>query len=198
MGAGPKSSEPELAARARQAILSAPASMPAGISVHADQEQPSRERDFYAWLLHQANELRSRKPDFLDWVDLAEELEEMARSERDALVSDLEVALRHMLKLTYEVRPTQRHWRERQWKLDLAEHRNRVHDRLEGSGTLNSKFEELKVKAYERARKLAGIAIDPSQNPVGPTECPWSKEQILDDNFFPDAVSGRDVNGHSR
>jgi uncharacterized protein DUF29 len=56
---------------------------------------PSRETDFYAWLLAQADELRVHKPDAIDWEGLAEELEEMAARTRDALTSNLEQLFIH-------------------------------------------------------------------------------------------------------
>jgi len=146
------------------------------------------EDDFYGWLLDQGAALRERRVASLDWDNLAEELEEKARRDRDAVVSDLEVVLSHLLKLAYERRSSERKRRERQWKLDVTEHRNRIQDLLEGSGSLESRFEDLKTKAYSRARKLAGIAIGAHQEPLGPLNCPWTKEQILDDSFFP-AVS---------
>jgi hypothetical protein len=141
--------------------------------------------DFHGWLVEQAGMLRARQDRLLDWDALAEELEEMGRSERDALASNLEVVLLHMLKLGYERRETQRRWRERQWKVDLAEHRNRVNDILEASAGLRSKFDEFKTKAYARARRLAGIAIGQDQRPIGPRDCPWSRDEILDDDYFP-------------
>jgi Domain of unknown function DUF29 len=143
------------------------------------------DEDFYGWLVDQAVALRARQYHLLDGDALAEELDEMGRRERDTLVSDLEVTLRHMLKLAYEKRPIERRRRERQWKLDLVEHRNRANDLLERSGSLSKDFEESKAKAYARARRAAGIAIGPDQKPIGPLECPWSKEQILSDDFFP-------------
>jgi hypothetical protein len=143
------------------------------------------EDDFCGWLADQVTVLHSRQYEMIDCDALAEELEEMGRRERDALVSDLEVALRHMLKLANETRATEIARNERQWKLDLVEHRMRARDILERSGSLNSKFDEFKDKAYERARKLAGIAIAPDQEPVGPLDCPWSKDKILQDDFFP-------------
>lgn len=152
------------------------------------KEGPSSVRiedDFQSWLLDQAAVLKEHRAASLDWENLAEELEGMARRDRDALVSDLAVLLTHLLKLAYEHSPLERKRCERQWKLDVAEHRNRAQDVLEASGSLESQFEDSKFKAYRRARKLAGIAIAPNQEPLGPLSCPWSKELILNDDFFP-------------
>jgi hypothetical protein len=147
----------------------------------------SIENDFCGWLADQVAVLHSRQYELLDYDALAEELEEMGRRERDALVSDLEVVLSHMLKLAHEVRAIDRGRNERLWKQTIAEHRHRLQDILARSGTLDSKFDadEFKGKAYKRARQLAGIAIAQDQQPIGPSECPWSKDQILADDFFP-------------
>jgi Domain of unknown function DUF29 len=149
------------------------------------QPAVSIDDDFDGWLLDQASALRERRYFSLNWDRLAEELEDMAVLRREALRNDLTVVLEHMLKLAYEARPTQRQWAERQWKLHLAEHRDRVNDLLHNSGTLRAEFESLKLQAYDRARKRAGLAIDPKLAPIGPEECPCSTDQILDEDFFP-------------
>lgn len=143
--------------------------------------------DPQGWLLDQASALRGRRYSKLDWEQLAEELEDMAALRRDALRSYLTVILLHMLKLAYETRPVRRRWGERQWKVDLVEHRDRINDLLRGSGTLRAEFEEFKKEAHNRARKRAGFLLQPNQEPIGPEECPWSTEQILDEDFFSSA-----------
>ena len=145
--------------------------------------------DFQGWLADQAAALRAHHFSSLDCDQLAEELEDMAALRRNALRSDLTVLLLHMLKLAYETRPVARRWGERQWKLDLAEHRDRVNDLLRDSGTLRAEFESIKAEAYRRARKRAGLLIGPNQEPVGPNECPWSTDQIVDEDFFPNPSS---------
>jgi hypothetical protein len=141
--------------------------------------------DLHGWLLEQAAALRDRRWRSLDVEHLAEELEDMAALRREALRSDLIIVLVHMLKLAYETRPMQKRWRERQWKLDLVEHRDRINQLLAGSATLRVEFEGLKGDAYTKARKRAGLAIHPQQAPVGPDDCPWTTEQILNEDFFP-------------
>ena len=162
----------------------------ADLPVLSGSEPSSRSmhEDFQAWLLEQAAALRERRYRSLDVEHLAEELEDMAVLRREGLRSDLIIVLLHMLKLACENRPTHKQRRERQWKLDLVEHRDRVKHLLEGSGTLRSEFERMKPEAYRQARKRAGLAIDPGQKPVGPLECPWTSDQILDEDFFPQAL----------
>lgn len=143
------------------------------------------QNDYIEWISRQAQALRLKQGAQLDWDGLAEELEEMGQRTRDALVSDLEVVFVHMLKLGNEPRQNERKRQERRWKIDLAEHRNRVADLLESSGNLRRDFEEFKAKAYRRARRLAGLALARDQKPIGPELCPWTNDQILDDEFFP-------------
>ena len=64
--------------------------------------KPDCEETFSAWVLYQANELRTLKPIGIGWEHVAQELEEMAARIRHALVSDLEVVLLHLLKLQFE------------------------------------------------------------------------------------------------
>ena len=154
-------------------------------SVQADTPSVQISDDFHGWLLDQISALRDRRYQSLDPEHLAEELEDIVALRREALRNDLIIVLIHMLKLAYETRPMQKRWRERQWKLDLAEHRDRMNGLLANSGTLRAEFEGLIADAYNHARKRAGLAIDPHEAPVGPARCPWTSEQIRDEDFFP-------------
>jgi|SRR5208282_1198014 len=164
--------------------------------VPALQEAPSREADFYAWLLYQANELRSRQPNFIAWADLAEELEEMAARTRDALTSHLEQLFIHLLKLQYEPSENERRMRSRQWQLDTMEQRNRVNDLLSDSRTLRNVYDAFQSKAYPRARRHVEVLLGARLTEALPMECPWTIAQIQDDDFFPSPAS--EPNGHSR
>jgi hypothetical protein len=153
------------------------------------QVGPSMEEDFQAWLLDQALALRERRFVSLDVEHLAEELEDIAVLRQKGLRADLRSALLHMLKLAYKIRPNEKRRRERQWKLHLVEDRHRINDLLESSGTLRAECDEMIPQAYGKARKLAGLAIDPQQTPVGPLQCPWTREQILEEDFFPPSAA---------
>ncbi|MBV8053958.1 MAG: DUF29 domain-containing protein [Deltaproteobacteria bacterium] len=156
----------------------------------SSEPTPNIDDDFDGWLLGQASALRERRYFLLNCDRLAEELEDMAALRRGALRSDLTVLLTHMVKLGYTARTIGREWSERQWKLDVVEHRDRIIDLLRESGTLQAEFEDFKLEAYRRARKRAGLLVDPNQKPIGPEECPWSTEEILNDDFFPAPKTG--------
>ncbi len=110
----------------------------------------------------------------------------MALSTERALESALEVLLSHLLKLQYEPSDNERRLQARGWKLSVAEQRNRVSDILAGSTVLKNRFAEFKLKAYLRARKLAGLVMEnlPDWNSTFPRDCPWSDQQIVDDDEF--------------
>lgn len=56
------------------------------------------EKDFLAWIEDQAQALRTRKANSLDWDNILEELESMGRSEKNALRIHLRVLLMHLIK----------------------------------------------------------------------------------------------------
>lgn len=49
------------------------------------------ERDYYTWALRQANALKKHRVELLDWENLAEEVGDLARSERRELRNRLKV-----------------------------------------------------------------------------------------------------------
>ena len=64
---------------------------------------PRYEDDFYAWTQHQAEVLRSMPaPDNrFDREHVAEEIEDLGKSERDAVRSRIRRIIEHLLKLAY-------------------------------------------------------------------------------------------------
>jgi hypothetical protein len=140
------------------------------------------EEDFHGWLLDQAAALRARDYEALDWDHLAEELEIMAARERREMKDRLITLQEHLLKLKCE--PTEVH-RHNSWRNTIEETRERISDILEDSpGIFQGKREEMLVETYKRARKAAARS---SGLPLStfPEECPWTYDQIVDEEFFP-------------
>jgi Domain of unknown function DUF29 len=65
------------------------------------------EADFYSWALETARKLRQKTPAGLDWENLAEEVEDLARRHEAALKSQMARLHLHLLKWRYS-RPEQR------------------------------------------------------------------------------------------
>ena len=73
---------------------------------------PLSEHDYHAWLLEQAARLRTRQSDQIDYEVLAEELEDMGRSERRAVESSLKDLLIHLLKWAKQKQRRSGSWRD--------------------------------------------------------------------------------------
>ena len=135
--------------------------------------------DFHEWAETQAGLLRNRSANALDWDNLAEEIEALARNDRREIRSRLEVLCQHLLKWRFQ--PEQR---SGSWRGSIMEARNRIADVLEDSPTLQRYPAERLAGAYSRAREGAlaetGLAALPAT-------CPWTAEQVLDHDFWPDA-----------
>ena len=79
------------------------------------------EADFAAWAQQQADALRERRFDGLDYDNLIEEIESMGRQQRSELVNRLAVLLAHLLK--WQLRPEARPAHGRSWRLTIKEQR---------------------------------------------------------------------------
>ncbi len=135
--------------------------------------------DFYGWTQEQADLLRSGSLSELDTQNLLEEIESMGRSERRELESRLEVLLAHLLKWKY-----QEGRRSRSWTLTIIGQRQKVSRCLKQSPSLKHKLNESLEAAYSDAIIAAERETQISRN-VFPDNCPWTFEQIMDTDFYP-------------
>ena len=132
------------------------------------------ERDFYAWTVEQATALRSGQLRRVDLEHVAEEVEDMGKSQRRAVKSALTVILIRLLKYRY--------WpdhRSNNCRATLRERRRRVRDGLADSPSLRPYVEQVLGTCYQDARKAEA---DESGVPRATFSavCPFSENQILD------------------
>lgn len=141
------------------------------------------EQDFSAWVEEQVKALRSGQTQELDIENLAEEIEDMGRSQRRAVKSDLIIILSHLLKYRYQ--PDRR---TNSWRATIREHRRRVRDELADSPSLRPYpySERIPDDCYQDAREAAA---DESGLPIAtfPAVCPFVLEQVLDRKFLPES-----------
>ncbi len=129
------------------------------------------ETDYLAWVEEQAGHLRAGRWHALDAGNIAEELDDMGRGEREEFYNRLEVLLTHLLKWDYQPRR-----RSRSWEATIAEQRRRLRRRLKRSPSLKSGLEETVREAYEGALEQAGIETGlgskafPAANPYTPVQ----------------------------
>jgi hypothetical protein len=82
------------------------------------------ERDFFSWTQQQAAAVRAGEMNRIDRGNLAEEIEEMGRSEQRALASRLAVLIAHLLKL--EVQTERTPTNEKSWSNSVMTQRRQV------------------------------------------------------------------------
>jgi hypothetical protein len=145
-----------------------------------EERQALYERDFYLWLEQQAAMLREGRLDGLDVANLLEEIEDIGRSDRKAIKSNLAVVLLHLLK--YEFQPKRR---SRNWLDSILEHRQRLRDDLAESPSLKSHLEAVFPAAYADARARAIVQTGLSERAF-PRISPYTLVQALDPEFLPE------------
>lgn len=136
--------------------------------------------DFVAWANHTADLLRQQRWEDIDWEHLIEEVEELGKSERNAVGSQMERVMLHLLKWQYQ---PQR--RSDSWLDSMYDSRSQIRRKLEDSPSLKSYPEQILEKEYQRARRAAAkqTGLDLT---TFPSTCPYSTDQVLDD-WFPSA-----------
>ena len=116
---------------------------------------PLYEDDFYAWTQYQAEVLRSMPaPDNrFDREHVAEELEDLGKSERDAVRSQIRRIIEHFLKLAYSpAEPPRFDWME-----TIDDARQTLSDKI--SPTLWRDAEAVLDKLFAEARRQAARGL---------------------------------------
>lgn len=145
------------------------------------------EHDYYSWTLEQARVLREHRAEALDWERLAEEVEDLGKSEARSLKSQLARLLAHLLKWHLQaVRRTRSKRTANSWRASVEGARQEIRDLLEESPSLQHRLPELLPKAFVAAVSLARqeTGLDKS---VFPPRCPWTFNQVMDEGFWPKA-----------
>ena len=137
------------------------------------------EQDFYAWANEQAGLLRAGKLAQADIEHIAEEIESMGKTEKRELTSRLTVLLAHLLKWEYQ--PGRR---GASWEVTISNQRRDLAVHLTDNPSLKSKLPEAIAYAYNNARGEA-YAETGLPKATFPATCPWSFEQVMDENFWP-------------
>ncbi|MGH8001795.1 MAG: DUF29 domain-containing protein [Brasilonema sp.] len=147
------------------------------------------DRDLQLWIEQTIGQLKNREFESLDIEHLIEELIDLGKSEKNALRSNLTILLAHLLKL--RVQHDVPDMMKASWYSSVLEHRQRVLNNLADTPSLKSYLVEALEKAYLDGRKLAikegklakfGVCVPPESE--YPMICPFSVEQILDEDFY--------------
>ena len=136
------------------------------------------ETDFVLWAVQQADALHRRVANEIDWENVAEEIEILARSDRREIHNRLAAVCTHLLKWTY-----QRGLRSRSWRRSIIEARDQIANLVEESPSLGSYPVSRLAKAYADGYRIAELETGLADLPK---TCPWTIDQVLSHNFMPD------------
>ena len=147
---------------------------------------PRYDDDFYAWTQHQAAVLREMpvSDNRFDREHVAEEIEDLGKSERDAVRSQIRRIIEHFLKLAYSPgKEVHFGWLD---TVDAA--RQLLSDKM--TPTLRRDAETSLDRLYDQARRQAVRSLQR----YGEAEaadalsqvCPYSLDDICRDDWYPD------------
>ncbi|NEP17726.1 MAG: DUF29 domain-containing protein [Leptolyngbya sp. SIO4C1] len=136
--------------------------------------------DFNQWIHLTAQLLRERRWQELDIEHLVEEIEDLGKSERRAIASQLTRLLLHLLKWQYQ---PQR--RSDSWLDSITDARTQIALTIQDSPSLKHYPAETLASSYQRGRRQAatqtGLAID-----LFPETCPYDLSDILNEAWLPE------------
>lgn len=152
------------------------------MSIINSDRQTLYDIDYWQWIEKTVEQLRNRDYTNVDWQNLIEEIEDMGRSEKRSLESNLIVVLLHLLKWQY-----QSDRRSGSWEASIIEHRRRINKALKESPSVKPYLEEILAECYAEALKQAkaetGLPLE-----TFPTNCPYELTEIRDDEFLPEST----------
>ncbi|MDS4022929.1 MAG: DUF29 domain-containing protein [Candidatus Competibacter sp.] len=140
----------------------------------------SYDQDFVLWTEQQAALLRQGRFGEADLGHIAEEIESMGKSDRRALKNHLINVVVHLLKWR-----CQRKRRGRSWESSIINGRREIGWILEDSPSLRPQLPVLFEDVYGEARRQACRETRLSLANF-PEECPFSVEQALDADYWPE------------
>ncbi|HLC17159.1 MAG TPA: DUF29 domain-containing protein [Thermodesulfovibrionia bacterium] len=139
----------------------------------------SYEADIVAWANEQAWLVRNKKFDLIDIEHIAEEIEDVGKSEQRELAGRMAVLMAHLLK--WQLQP------ERQgasWKRTIKEQRKALEFHIKQVSSLKSKLSDSQWLGAVLADAVT-IAIKDTGIENFPETCPWTIENVLSHNWLP-------------
>jgi hypothetical protein len=139
------------------------------------------EADFYAWTKGQADALRRRAANEIDWDNLAEEIDYLGNSHENEIEARLENLLLHLLKWNYQPESQCGSWRS-----SIREVRYRIARLIKKNPSLRAYPSDYLGEAYSAARPRA---LDETGLVALPDACPWTIDDVLAEDFLPSRLS---------
>ncbi len=145
-------------------------------------QSPNYETDFYAWTQEQAQAIRAKDVAAMDIEHVAEEIDDLGANIQHAITSQLERLLLHLLKWRYDPAQDPR----RLWRVSILDARHEIAKHLRRNPSLRDYLAGEFPDAYRYARRVAALE---TELPLAtfPEACPWTVDQVLDEDFLPEA-----------
>lgn len=138
------------------------------------------ETDIIAWANQQAWLIRHKKFDLLDIEHIAEEIEDVGKSEQRELANRMTVLIAHLLK--WQFQPERR---GKSWEFTIRNQRKAIQIHLKQVPSLKTKLNDAEWweviwgdAVYEAAKETGLDAFPETQI--------WSVDNILSDSWLPD------------
>ena len=137
------------------------------------------ETDIIAWANEQAQLVRSGQFELLDLEHIAEEIEDVGKSEQRELASRMALLMSHLLK--WQFQPERR---GASWQITIRNQRRAISLHLKQVPSLKTKLNDA-----EWLEVVWGDAVYQASKETGldnfPETCTWSLEDILTDGWMP-------------
>jgi Domain of unknown function DUF29 len=140
----------------------------------------SYDTDVVAWANEQAHYIRTGSFDKLDLEHLAEEIEDVGKSEKRELASRMSVLLAHLLK--WQFQPTKQ---SQSWQRTIKEQRKAIQLHIKSVPSLKTALTNADWigAIYSDA---VSIAINETGCDAFAEVCPWSMTEVLTDTWLPE------------
>lgn len=137
------------------------------------------DQDVMAWAIEQARLIRAGRLDQLDLEHIADEIEDVGKSEKRELASRMAVLLAHLLK--WQAQPTRR---SASWERTVREQRKQVLRKLKETPSLGPLLSD-----PDWSEGVWGDAVTLTIGETGldalPEACPWTLSDVLADGWLP-------------
>jgi hypothetical protein len=133
--------------------------------------------DYYKWTQQQADAMRRRELQLVDWQNLIEEIEGLGKSEKRKLESYLARLLDHLLKLSFW--ESEKFYNKSHWETEVANFRFEIEKVLKENPSLGNLVEPIWDEIYDKRVKVMSRSFSiPSHSKI-------SIKTALDDDWFP-------------
>lgn len=137
--------------------------------------------DIVAWANEQAALLRSGNLAAIDIEHIAEEIEDVGKSEQRELMSHMSGLLAHLLN--WQFQPS---YRGASWEKTIKAKRIEIEFSLKETPSLKTRLSDEDWKKVVWSKALAQAVAETGLDDF-PDECPWTNDQVMNPEFFPEA-----------